>query len=97
MKRTTLRPVSAKRLALLRQEGGSLRRTALKAGPGEAMSQYEPTKPYVYQPGAPTRANPDRIFGVSGPGAEVFSECRLTRVEADALLRLLLLFGATRP
>lgn len=34
MKRTALRPVSAKRLALLRQEGGSLRRTALKAGPG---------------------------------------------------------------
>ena len=60
------------------------------------MSQHEPTKPYVYQPGAPTKANPDRIFAVSGPGAEAFREARLTRAEAESLLSLLLLFGAAR-
>lgn len=53
------------------------------------MSDFQPKNPYVYQPGAPTGKDKERIFAVSGPGAEAFENVRLTQKEAQELLTLL--------
>lgn len=51
------------------------------------MSQKEPKHPYVYQPD-PAGKNP-RIYAVGGPGSYMFSECRFTKLEAEALVTLI--------
>lgn len=53
------------------------------------MSDYEPTKPYIYQPEpvyAKDGTKNERVFGVAGPGAEHLFGKRFTREEAKAAL-----------
>lgn len=53
------------------------------------MSDWEPTKPYIYQP-EPVFAKDGtpnvRIYGVAGPGAEDYWGQRFTRAEAERIL-----------
>lgn len=56
------------------------------------MSDYEPTKPYIYQPEpvyAKDGTKTERIYGVAGPGAEQYFMKRFTREEAEQILKSL--------
>lgn len=57
------------------------------------MSQREPKRPYVYQPDPPCPGNgpavEQRIFGVSGPGAEHLYGRRYTKAEAHEMVKAL--------
>lgn len=57
---------------------------------GVAMSDIEPTEPYVYQPEPVDSPLAPRLWSVSGPGAEDFQGIRLEKKHAKSLARLLL-------
>lgn len=53
------------------------------------MSDYEPTKPYIYQPEpvyAKDGTENERIYGLAGPGVEKYFGKRFTREEAEKIL-----------
>jgi hypothetical protein len=54
------------------------------------MTQREPSGLYVYQPLAPTKANPDRLWAIGGFGFEGPRLERLTKAEAERVLAAVL-------
>lgn len=50
------------------------------------MSDYTPTKAYVYQPDADDGLSDSKIFGVSGPKAEKYWGMRFTKSEAQKIV-----------
>lgn len=51
--------------------------------------QKEPIRAYIYQPEPANSTLFPRIYGVSGPGTELYDQKRMTKQEADYLVGLI--------
>jgi hypothetical protein len=52
------------------------------------MSNYEPTKPYVYQPDPINSPNYPRIYALAGPGVPpAYAGMRFTKEDAEKALK----------
>lgn len=59
------------------------------------MSQREPTRCYVYQPGPPS--SDGKIYELAGPGSKPHKGKKFTRKEADHLCEIVNATGETEP